>query len=379
MFPPNQTGTSFYSKNLAESLVRQGLEVKLVTTTNKFADSSEAYIFEVIRIPSFYLPLKNYFKHLRFCSFMPGNYSRIEKIAKRFKPDTILLINHYLDIAFLAVAASKSERVPLYISIGTQLQSLNPFRNKILNILDRIIVGKLIFPHAKGVICWDKEIERYVKDVHSKSNSEKSVIIPFGVNGDIRQFDDFENPYEESGQILGVGAIIGHRDYLHQIRVFYELQKIFPALKLKIIGNKYISRPDQLVNELGLSDKVMFTGELPHEEVLKEYKKSIMHWMMLCGKYVGLGTSTIEAMLMGVPVVSNVPEDLFGTARLSDMENYIFTDGENIEADTDKISRVLTDRSLRMSIGKKGKEFVRSYLNWDSVAIKFKDDLFKDL
>lgn len=379
MFPPNQTGTSFYSKNLAESLVRQGVQVELVTTSNKLADSHESYIFKVIRIPSFYFPLKNYFKHLRFVSFVPRNYFRIRKIARKFKPDFILLINHYLDMAFLAVAASKSEGVPLYISIGTQLQSLNPFRNKVLNILDRVIVGKLIFPHSKGIICWDKEIERYIKDVHSKSNSEKSVIIPFGVNGDIRQFDDFENPYDESGQILGVGAIIGHRDYLYQIRVFYELQKTFPALKLKIIGNKYISRPEQLVNELGLSDKVIFTGELPHEEVLKEYQKSIIHWMMLCGKYVGLGTSTIEAMLMGVPVISNVPEDLFGAIRLSDMENYIFTDGDNIETDTVKISRVLTDRSSRMSIGKKGKEFVRSYLNWDSVAIKFKEDLFKDL
>lgn len=378
MFPPNQTGTSFYSKNLAEALVRKGLVVELVTTSNKIVNADEKYIFKVTRIPSFHFPLKNYFKHLRFCSFIPGNYKRIKNIVKRFNPDSVLLINHYLDIALLAVFASKAGRIPLNVSIGTQLQSLNPFRNKLLNILDRIIVGNLIFPSAEKIISWDKEIEKYIKDVHTESNAAKSIIIPFGVNGDILHYDNYKNNYGESRQILGVGAVIGHRDYIIQIQVFNELLRFFPDLTLKIIGNRYIDKPEQLANKLGISDKVIFTGEIPHEEVLKEYQKSVLHWMMLCGDYVGLGTSTIEAMLMGVPVVSNVPENLFGDKRLCDMENYVFCDGKNITGDAAKISRIITDNSLRIKIGQNGKDFVRLNLNWDSIATRFKENIFTE-
>jgi len=376
MFPPNQTGTSFYSKNLAEALINKGFQVELVTTTNKNIREDENYPFKLTRLPSLHFPLKNYFKHLRFCSIIPGNYNRIKRIIKKFKPDSILLINHYLDIAFLAVYAAKKWKIPLYISIGTQLQSLNPYRNRILNFLDRIIVGNLIFPFADRIISWDSEIERYLKDIHTKSNAAKSIIIPFGVNGDITLFERFKNSYKERKQILGVGAIIGHRDYLYQIRVFYELLKIFPHLKFKIIGNKYIDKPKRLVHELGISDKVVFQGEIPHEEVLKEYQTSLLHWMMLCGNYVGLGTSTIEAMLMGVPAVSNVPENLFGDNRLCDMENYIYSDGKNTKNDVAKLSQVITNQELQKNIGQNGKKFVKQYLNWDSVATKFKENIF---
>jgi glycosyltransferase involved in cell wall biosynthesis len=379
MYPPNRTGTSYYSKCLAETFVRNGFKIILITTTNKeVSDNEMNNSFNVIRIPALHIPLKNYFKHLRFCSFNPQNYIRIKNISKSFNPDIILLINHYLDIAFPAIYASRLLNIPLYISIGTQLQSLNSFRNKVLHFLDRLIVGNFIFPFATRIVSWDHEIERYINDVHRKSNAEKSIMIPFGVNGDISHYNVFENNYEDSKQILGVGAVIDHRNYVYQIKVFKEILKIYPDLTFKIVGNKYIEEPEKVARELGIRDKVIFTGEIPHEEVLKEYQKSLLHWMMLCGKYVGLGMATIEAMLMGVPVISNVPENLLGDNKLRDMHNYVYTDGKTINKDVDNICKIIYDKQLRKVIGKNGKEFVQKYLNWDSVAEQFKHIIQED-
>jgi len=369
MYPPNRTGTSFYSKNLASTLSNHGCSVEIITTKNDDPSYVEENTsFKVHRIPALHMPLKNYFKHLRFCSLIPGNYIRIKKIIKKFDPDFVLLINHYLDIAFPAIYAASVAGAPLYISIGTQLQSLNRFRHKILRFLDRLIIGNLIFPKALKIISWDKEIERYLKDVHNKKNVSKSVIIPFGVNGNLDYYKRNDYKYEASSQILGVGAIIDHRNYLYQIRVFNKLLKTFPNLTLKIIGNIYIDKPVKLVQQLGIEDHVIFTGELPHDEVLEEYNRSSLHWMMLSGEYVGLGTSTIEAMLIGVPAISNIPENLFGLDLLHDMVNYIHTDGVNIENDCIKITSVLTDQNLRKTIGNNGKNFVQKYMNWDLVA-----------
>lgn len=368
MFPPIQTGTSFYSKNLADSLNKTGHNVKVITVKNNLAENSENS-FSLQRIPALYIPLKNYFKHLRFCSLLPKNYGLINKIIKDFSPDCILLVNHYLDIAFPAIYAARKNKTPLYISVGTQLQSLNKIKNKILKLLDRLIVGNLIFPNAKKIICWDKEIKRYIEEVHSKKSYNKSIIVPYGVNGDISFYNKHSHDYNTTKQIIGIGAIIEQRNYLFQLRVFKELLKEFPHLKYKIIGHEYINKARKLVNELGIASNVIITGELPHEKVLEEIRKSVMGFTITSGYYTGLGTSTIETMLMGVPTVSKSPEDLFGSnAKLQDMHNYIYTDGESINGIYLKIKDILLNEELRINIGKRGKLFVEQYMNWEFVA-----------
>lgn len=368
MFPPIQTGTSFYSRNIAQTLHRQGHHIVVATVKNTEA-CNEKFPFPVYRLKAIHFKAKNYFKHLRISSVYLSNYKNLLKITRENEIDVVLLVNHYLDIAFPAIYVSKKLKIPLFISVGTQMQSLNPIKNKILRILDRVICGRLIFPFCKNIISWDTEIERYIKEVQRKSISAKSVIIPFGVNGNIAQFNDYLHDYSLNGQIIGVGAIISQRDYLFQLRVFKELLKTFPSLRLKIIGHIYIQSPLKLAKKLNICDKVEFLGELSHENVIDQMKNSAIHWMMLSGNYVGLGTATIEAMLLGIPSVSNVPATLLGTCLLHDMENYIFIEGNNdIITATNKISLILLDEGLRNKIGQGGRRFVQENMNWDKVA-----------
>lgn len=372
MFPPIRTGTSFYSRNLAMALSSKGCQVEVVTIGNAEEDQIlDSGNYKIHRLSSLHIPLKNFFKHLRFCAFNPGNYMKILSIAIKQGSDALILVNHYLDIAFPAIYAAQKLNIPLYVSVGTQLQSLNRIRNGILRSMDRVIVGNLVFRHAKRIIAWDREIDRNIREVHNQNNAAKSLIIPFGVNGDPAVFERYRNTYSNTTQILGVGAIIGHRNYMYQIKVFSRLTTLFPDLKLKIIGNIYTDKPIKYARQLGIENKVVFTGELSHDQVLAEYQNSLLHWMMLNGEYVGLGTSTIEAMLMGVPVVSNVPGNLIEDAELIDMRTYIHSDGRSVRTDVGKISKIIVDKELRKQIGENGRNFVRNYLNWDSVAEKF--------
>lgn len=369
MFPPIRTGTSFYSKNIANTLHNLSHKVVVVTVENKdFAN--EEYPFKLYRLKALHINSQNYFKHLRFSSIFISNYIKISKIAKEEKIDCVLLVNHYLDIAFPAIFAAKKIKKPLYISVGTQMQSLNPFKNSILRTMDRLICGRLIFPFCKNIISWDIEIERYIKEVQRKKIFEKSVIIPFGVNGNIDNFNNYKHDYSAHNQIIGIGAIISQRDYLFNLKVFKELLFDFPNLRLKIIGHIYIDSPIILANELQIADKVEFSGEIPHDKVIEELKKSSLHWMMLSGQYVGLGTATIEAMLLGIPSISNVPHNLLGEPLLIDMFNYIYTDGKNVIETKEKIKKILLNDTERRKIGDNGREFVKNNLNWDKVGKK---------
>lgn len=367
MYPPIKTGTSFYSKNVENALRKKGHEVKVITLKNNEVINSENGS-NIIRLPAININFKSFFKHFRISSFFISNYKRSLKTVMEFDPDHILLINHYLDIAFIAVYVSKKLKIPLYVSIGTQLQSLNFIKNHILNFLDRLICGKMIFPFVSKIISWDKEILRYLNDVHNYRFNSIQTIIPFGVNGDETLYCRVNHSYILKNQILGVGSVIGHRNYIFHVIVFKELLKKFPDLKLKIIGHVYDERAVKLSQKYGIGEMVDFMGEQPHSVVLEEMKKSDIHWMMLDGNYTGLGTSNLEAMLLGVPVVSNIPENLFGDGSLTDMNNFIHCNRNNTDEIVKKFCMVLQSSEKRKAIGIGGMKFVKENMNWNLIA-----------
>lgn len=378
MFPPIRTGTSNYSKNIAETLKDLGHDVTLVTLENELS-KKDRYNFPVYRLRATKIPLKNYFKHFRISCIYPGNYSKLYKIAKNCQAEVILLVNHYLDIAFPTIYVAKKLRLPLVVVVATELYSLNPGRDKILNILDKLICGKLIFNHCQKIIALDREIRRYLSDVQGREILAKTVIVPYGPNGEINFYLKYRHDYSHLNQIIGIGSIIEQRNFIFLIHLFKKLLKFYPRLKLKIIGHVYYKVTPKLVEKLNLADKVEFTGEMPHDQVLAELQKSAFYCGMLSGEYAALGTATIEAMLMGVPIVTNVPKNLLGKPRLKDMENFIFTDGVSLEKVFPKLKKLMSNERLRQKIGQNGRKFVQKNLNWENVAQQMAKVLYQEI
>jgi glycosyltransferase involved in cell wall biosynthesis len=368
MFPPIRTGTSFYSLNLARALVKRGHEVTLVTVLNSDSCGPEEADLHVRRIPALHLPIRNYFKHLRVCSLYPGNYLEMVRLVQESGAAVILLVNHYLDIAFPAVCASWLKNIPIVVSVGTQLQSLHPLRQGILRLLDRVVCGHLVFPFCSRLVCWDAEIQRYLRETHGNGILGKCTIVPFGPNGNTDELAAHRHDYSGTQQILGVGAVTEQRNYLFHLHVLHRLLQKRPGVRLKILGHVYYPKARELARRLGISDRVVFAGEVTHSCVVTELGKSAVHWMMLDCRYTGLGTANLEAMLMGVPCVSNIPENLFGDGTLADMDSYLFTDGTDVMATAEKLDRLLASRELREKIGSNGRSFVRRHLSWDRAA-----------
>ncbi len=367
MFPPIQTGTSFYTKNLAEKFTEMGHQVTLVTLKNKHA-VDDNYSFQTNRLKALHIPIFNFFKHFRICSFYPQNYFILSRIAKKNRSDVILLVNHYLDIAFPAIIASLWNGIPLICSVGTQLQSANPRRNLILKILDRLICGITIFPFCDKIIAWDKQIEQYLKDRQGKNILPKIVIINYGVNGDINYFLSHKHDYHLKDQILGIGSIIDQRNFIPLIKAFKNIAEDYPEIRLKIIGHIYYKKTVKVAEQLNLGDRIEFTGELSHDDVLDELKKSDIYFVSLTGEYVGLGTATIEAMLMGIPAIANVPPDLLGDVELVDHENYLYCDSKDIQQVESRIRTLLSSSEKREKIGQNGRKFISENLKWDKVV-----------
>lgn len=367
MFPPIRTGTAFYARNLAQALARAGNGVTVVTIEDSDAPPPESGV-AIRRLRALSVPLRGFFKHLRLTALFPSNYARVLRAARETGAEAILLVNHYLDIAFPAIYAARMARLPLACSVGTQLQSLNPRRDRVLNMFDRLICGWLVFPFCDRVIAWDTQILKYLADVHGGAVTWKTVIVNYGVNGDPSVFLQHQHDYSLHNQLLGVGAVSEQRSFVPLVRAFALLAREFPELRLKIVGYVYYDKAVRMAAELGIADRVEFTGEQPHAEVLAEMQHSDAFYSSLTGRYLGLGTATIESMLMGLPTVANAPLDLLGTAMLEDMRHLVHGPDTDPEAIAAKVGALLRDRDLRARIGAAGRRFVLEHMNWDKVA-----------
>lgn len=366
MFPPMRTGTAFYSLNLAEALTELGHEVEIVSLGKPFFEQKNA--IDIHRLPAMQLPLAGFFKHFRISALNPFNWIRMARIFHRSNADAVLLVNHYLDIAFPTILASKLARLPLFCSVGTQLQSLNPRRNRVLNILDRLICGGLIFPFCFKIVAWDNQIRQYLLDVHGTKIDRKISIVHYGVNGDSANLENHTHNYGGNNVILGVGAVSEQRSFVPLVRAFAILADGRPELRLRVIGHVYYPEAQRLAAELGLSERVEFLGERSHDEVVENMRVASVFFSSLTGKYVGLGTATIEAMLSGLPTVVNTPLDLFGDENLKDGVHLVQCQSSEPAVIAERLASVIDDQAMRERVGQGGRDFVKTNLNWPVVA-----------
>lgn len=126
----------------------------------------------------------------------------------------------------------------------------------------------------------------------------------------------------------------------------------------------------RLVNELGLSERVIFTGPLTESRLASWYKSAIS--LVFPSSYEGFGLPVVEAMACGTPVVTSnttsLPE-VAGSAALLVSPNSIDDISEAME-------RFYCDESLRDQFIRMGLEQAKKY-SWDSVACRVMESIEK--
>ncbi|MDH3903927.1 MAG: glycosyltransferase family 4 protein, partial [Xanthomonadales bacterium] len=117
----------------------------------------------------------------------------------------------------------------------------------------------------------------------------------------------------------------------------------------------------ETVAQLGLSERVVFTGFVPDDDLVAIYNAATL--LVLPSFDEGFGLPVIEAMACGTPVaVSQIGalEELVGNAGL------VF-DPENLDDLASTIERLLRSEDLQKSLRQRGLERVRHY-SWRRAA-----------
>ena len=146
----------------------------------------------------------------------------------------------------------------------------------------------------------------------------KKILESFGVynskvifNGisqcDLKQLE--KNQFKN--ELICVGRLDKNKRVDIIIKAFSSLKKIYPDLKLKIIGEgEEKNNLENLVKTLNLNDSVVFKGIMKNEDVLKEMSKSFIFVLLSINE--GFGIVYIEAMNAGCITIGTKKEGIDG-------------------------------------------------------------------
>jgi len=137
------------------------------------------------------------------------------------------------------------------------------------------------------------------KDFHIPS--EKFTVVPNGIDTDLF-YPIPEIQREKNRLIVTNSADMPLKGLLFLLKAVAEISKTRPVHLVVIGSPKKNGTIEKLVRDLGIGDRITFTGRISHSEFVKQY--ALASVAVVPSVYEGFGLPVGEAMACGVPVIS---------------------------------------------------------------------------
>lgn len=324
---PQVSGVATSIKTLKEELEQKGHQVYIFTTTDPNAKEFEE---DVIRMPS--VPFVS-FKDRRIV--VRGMWYAY-LIAKELELDLIHTHTEF-GAGLLGKMVGKKLKIPVIHTYHTMYEDYLHYiaKGKVVRPTHVKYFSRFFANHTTGVVC---PSERVIDKLREYGVTAPMRIIPTGI--DIKKFerpDITEQMKEDMRKELNIAS--DDMMLLSLSRISYEknIQAIiqglptiferFPQARFVIVGNgPYVEKLSCLADELGISEKVQFVGEVPNDQVAIYYKAA--------DYFVSASTSETQGLTYTEAMASGVPCVVEGNAYL----NNLFDDeslGKTFETDED--------------------------------------------
>ncbi|MEZ5571770.1 MAG: glycosyltransferase family 4 protein [Halioglobus sp.] len=147
------------------------------------------------------------------------------------------------------------------------------------------------------------------------------------------------------------------------IQALAVVRQTIAHVQLKIAGNGPLAgKLKQLVDELGLSDNVVFLGRLDRGEIVALYHSA--HAMLNPSRVDNMPNSILEALACGLPVIST---NVGGVPYIvEDTRTALLVPPDDVQSMAQAISRLCNDPSLRTQLRENGCQAVAQYA-WPEV------------
>ena len=173
--------------------------------------------------------------------------------------------------------------------------------------------------------------------------------------------------------VLALGRLAENKGYDLLIPAFKELIVREPEahLHLALGGEKLGEKEEkilqhcrQLVEELGLSEAVTFSGYVSEEELPDYYRAADL--FVLCSRYEPFGMTAVEAMACGTPTVATTHGGLYRVLKFG-MDG-LYADSFDAADLGITMMKPLKYRKLWDRLSRKGAQTARSFFTWTGIA-----------
>jgi glycosyltransferase involved in cell wall biosynthesis len=125
-----------------------------------------------------------------------------------------------------------------------------------------------------------------------------------------------ENACASGTTLLHVGRVAPNKRIEDLIKTYYFYHRLDPESRLMIVGSSvdtenYQAACRKLAHDLGLADRVRFTGSVSQAELCSYYRASTLY--LTLSEHEGFCVPLLEAMHFGLPVVARASTGIPGT------------------------------------------------------------------
>lgn len=370
LFPPINTGSSHYTWDLAENLNKHGHKVIIITSNVENRGQTPPHKFKIYRLKKLVLP--KYSLWMKFPDFyftlFPSNIKKFKNIIKKEEIEIIHQCNNIFDMVFISAYVSRKMRIPLICSLTTQIQSVDKFINKLLQIFDLLIVKRFFARFVHKFIALDKETKRFI--VERYGDKGHISIIPFSIPSP-EQFFAINIDYKNTKyRMISLGHVSTIKDRRETILAWNEVLKKFPKATLRILGDLFSNYSKNLIEKKNLTGYIEFTGRIVHSELPEKIKDGDIGGLLATNipYHKGVGTANLELMASGLPVIVDADDDFFGpNFPFKSGEHFIKAESRDPEWLANKIIELFENPKMREEIGKNGRDFVLNTLTWERI------------
>ncbi len=332
-------GTERVVSNLANSFAASGYMVYVVTEWQ----AQEEFPLDD-RVQRIHVGLREEDEHKGRITRYFLRIRYLKKFLKEYHPD--ILVSFMKRANFRALMATRREPIPVVVSIRNDPEKL--YRS----FFDRTLTH-LLFPRAAGAVCQTRRQREYF----GRFLPENTRVILNPIN---EKYLDLPIPEKREPAVVHAARLVAFKDQATLIKAFIRVHERHPGLELRMYGpdsgdgTKELC--ESLIRENNAQDWIHLLGDCDElERVLP-----VGLCFVSSSIYEGLPNSVLEALAMGLPVVSTDCPCGGPAEVIRNGENGLLVPVGDVTAIADAITRLVEDREFAERLGAEARKIAET-------------------
>jgi GalNAc-alpha-(1->4)-GalNAc-alpha-(1->3)-diNAcBac-PP-undecaprenol alpha-1,4-N-acetyl-D-galactosaminyltransferase len=281
---------------------------------------------------------------------------RLRAILKKKKPDLVIsfvaIINMYTILSSLLFMKTK-----LIVS-----ERNDPYQNPENKYLRKL--RDVLYRFSDGFVFQTEDAKKYFSLIVQR----KGTVIPNPVTSNLPYWDRFN--HEKT--IITASRLVEQKNIPMMIDAFVKLKKDYPEYKLKIFGiGNMREELLEYIKSLGMENEIYLPGFSTN--IHHEMAKSSL--FVLSSNYEGISNAMLEALAIGVPVVTT--DSPIGGARMfiKNNKNGLLTRVGDTDQFYNAMKKVISDKKFAFSLSEESIK-IREQLSTEVIVEKWQQYIY---